>query len=234
MGSDRISSYFTRNSLKPSLSVPCHPTASGRLRLVRLPGSIGILAAHEKATPSGTASAIGRTEGHLAVRTRRVHGAGAPRRSVIVDRRFVLARLRQRTADLNSAVLPVALSYWPIESPCPPLSPSDVRLRNLGRSAPSRSIKCQRKAWGRPTAGVRTFARTHRKSANQKSRATGSHTICCSRRTCSCSGRDISARRIRGRGQAPLFDVSPLSPDALRRNHSSPGARKCQETDSQK
>jgi len=61
MASKRVSSYFTRNNLKRSLCVPCPPTASGRLRHGHLPGSIGILAAHEKATPSGTASAIART-----------------------------------------------------------------------------------------------------------------------------------------------------------------------------
>jgi hypothetical protein len=107
MGSDRVSSYFTRNNLKPSLSVPCPPTGSGRLRCGHLPSSIGILAAHEKATPRGTASAIGRTESHLAVWTRCVRGAGVPRRSVIIDRRFMLACLCQRSASLDSALLPV-------------------------------------------------------------------------------------------------------------------------------
>jgi len=42
--------------------------------------------------PIRIASAIGRTEGHLAVWNRRVHGADVPGRWVIVDRRFGSAK----------------------------------------------------------------------------------------------------------------------------------------------
>jgi len=49
-----------------SLLCSLSPTASGRLGCGHLPGSIGILAAHEQTMPNGTASAIGRTEGAIA------------------------------------------------------------------------------------------------------------------------------------------------------------------------
>jgi len=72
------------------------------------PGSIGILAAHEKATPGGTTSAVGPTDVHLAVLTQRGNGAGVPRRSVVMDRRLASACLRQRRAGFESVVSPVA------------------------------------------------------------------------------------------------------------------------------
>jgi hypothetical protein len=67
---------------------------------------IGILEALENAAPSEPASAIGPTQIHRAMLTKRVHIARVPRRSVIIDRRFVSAFLRQRRASMNSAVLP--------------------------------------------------------------------------------------------------------------------------------
>jgi len=93
----RVSSNFGKLSQAGarSFSVRCPSGAWGRVRCGHLPGSIGILEAHEKTMPIGIAWVIRLTEGHLAVRCRRVHGAGIPRRSVIIDRRFVLARLCQ-------------------------------------------------------------------------------------------------------------------------------------------
>ena len=44
-----------------------------------------------KMKPIGKASAIARTECHVAVRTRLVHGAGVPRRSVIIVGWFMSA-----------------------------------------------------------------------------------------------------------------------------------------------
>ena len=66
-------------------------SASGPVRCGQLPGSIGILEAREKPMPIGIASAIGRTEGGLAVWGLRVHVADVPGRWVIVDQRFVAA-----------------------------------------------------------------------------------------------------------------------------------------------
>ncbi|MFI5458518.1 MAG: hypothetical protein ACHRXM_24055 [Isosphaerales bacterium] len=50
--------------------------------------SIAVLEALDKPMPIGIASAIGRTEGGLAVWSLRVHGADLPGRWVIVDGRF--------------------------------------------------------------------------------------------------------------------------------------------------
>ena len=61
----------------------------GPVRYGQLPGSIGVLEAPDKPMPIGMASAIGRTEGGLAVWVLTVHGADVPGRWVIVDRRFV-------------------------------------------------------------------------------------------------------------------------------------------------
>ncbi|MFI5460665.1 MAG: hypothetical protein ACHRXM_35060 [Isosphaerales bacterium] len=55
----------------------------------QLPGWIGVLAALDKPMPIGMASAIGRTEGGLAVWSLCVHGADVSGRWVIVDRRFM-------------------------------------------------------------------------------------------------------------------------------------------------
>jgi hypothetical protein len=51
-------------------------------------GSIGLLEALEKTMLIEIASAIYRTDGHLAVSAQRIHGAGVPRRSVIIGRQF--------------------------------------------------------------------------------------------------------------------------------------------------
>jgi hypothetical protein len=60
-------------------------------RVGRLPGSIGVLEALDKPMPIGMASAIGQTEGGLAVWSLNVDGADVPGRWVIIDRRFVPA-----------------------------------------------------------------------------------------------------------------------------------------------
>ena len=64
-------------------------SASGPIRYGQLPGSIGVLEALDKPMPIGMASAIGRTEGGLAVWSLNVDGADVPGRWVIVDGRFV-------------------------------------------------------------------------------------------------------------------------------------------------
>ena len=61
----------------------------GPVRYGQLPGSIGVLDAPDKPMPIGMASAIGRTEGCLAVWGLNVHGADVPGRWVIIDGRFV-------------------------------------------------------------------------------------------------------------------------------------------------
>jgi hypothetical protein len=61
----------------------------GAVRYGQLPGSIGVLESLDKPMPIGIASAIGRTEGGLAVWGLRVHGADVPGQWVIIDRRFV-------------------------------------------------------------------------------------------------------------------------------------------------
>jgi hypothetical protein len=63
-------------------------SASGPVRYGQLPGSIGVLEAPDKPMPIGMASAIGRTEGGLAVWGLNVDGANVPGRWVIVDREF--------------------------------------------------------------------------------------------------------------------------------------------------
>ena len=64
-------------------------SASGPVRYGQLPGSIGVLEALDKPMPIGMASAIGRTEGGLAVWSLNVDGADVPGRWVIIDGRFV-------------------------------------------------------------------------------------------------------------------------------------------------
>jgi hypothetical protein len=64
-------------------------STSGPVRCGRLPGSIGVLEPLDKPMPIGIASAIGRTEGGLAVWGLNVHGADVPGRWIIIDRRFV-------------------------------------------------------------------------------------------------------------------------------------------------
>jgi hypothetical protein len=71
--------YFTNTS------------AAGPVRYGQLPGSIGVLEALDKPMPIGMASAIGRTEGGLAVWQLTIDGAGVPGRWVIIDGRFVPA-----------------------------------------------------------------------------------------------------------------------------------------------
>ena len=61
----------------------------GPVRYGQLPGSIGVLEAPDKPMPIGMASAIGRTEGGLAVWSLNVDGADVPGRWVIIDGRFV-------------------------------------------------------------------------------------------------------------------------------------------------
>jgi hypothetical protein len=61
----------------------------GLVRYGQLPGSIGVLQAPDKPMPIGMASAIGRTEGGLAVWSLNVDGADVPGRWVIIDGRFV-------------------------------------------------------------------------------------------------------------------------------------------------
>jgi hypothetical protein len=64
-------------------------SASGPVRYGQLPGSIGVLEALDQPMPIGMASAIGRTEGGLAVSGLNVEGADVPGRWVIIDGRFV-------------------------------------------------------------------------------------------------------------------------------------------------
>ena len=61
----------------------------GPVRYGQLPGSIGVLETLDKPMPIGIASAIGRTEGGLAVWSLNVDGADVPGRWVIIDGRFV-------------------------------------------------------------------------------------------------------------------------------------------------
>jgi hypothetical protein len=61
----------------------------GPVRYGQLPGSIGVLEAPDKPMPIGLASAVGRTEGGLAVWSLNVDSADVPGRWVIVDGRFV-------------------------------------------------------------------------------------------------------------------------------------------------
>jgi len=107
-------SNFDRMSQGRARPSFCPPSAWGRVRHGHFPGSIGILEALDKTIPIGIASAIGRTEGHLAVWARCVHGAGVPRRSVIIDSRFVLTCRCPKRARLDSAVLAVArtMNRW--------------------------------------------------------------------------------------------------------------------------
>jgi hypothetical protein len=60
----------------------------GPVRYGQLPGSIGVLEALDQPMPIGMASAIGRTEGGLAVLRLTVHDAEVPGRWIIVDREF--------------------------------------------------------------------------------------------------------------------------------------------------
>jgi len=112
------------------------------------PGSIGIVAAHEKATPGGTTSAVSPTDVHLAVLTQRGNGAGVPRRSVIMDRRLASACLRQRRAGFESVVSPVAqrLDRWqrPSYGPLPSALREQLRRRSQGAPLPARRPICGR------------------------------------------------------------------------------------------
>jgi hypothetical protein len=66
-------------------------SAAGSIRTGWLPESLGVIEAPDKPMPIGMASAIGRTEGGLAVWSLNADGADVPGRWVIIDRRSVPA-----------------------------------------------------------------------------------------------------------------------------------------------
>jgi hypothetical protein len=72
-----VKAYFTNAS------------GPGPVRYGQLPGSIGVVEALDKPMPIGMASAIGWTDGGLAVWRLKVHDADIPGPWVIIDRRFL-------------------------------------------------------------------------------------------------------------------------------------------------
>jgi len=123
----------------------------GRLRRGHLPGSTGILDVLEKSMPIGIASAIGRTEGHQAVRTRLVHDAGVPRRSVIILGWFMSPRPGQQRASLNSPALPVAQT---------------MILSSSGNSSPGSASRCPVHESDPPHLDASSTRRLRQHSAN--------------------------------------------------------------------